>query len=564
MNLSKTKILQPIQKKLGNTNIILVGMMGAGKTTIGKALASSLNKEFADSDHEIQERTGVKIPVIFEIEGEAGFRKRETETLLELTKKRNIILATGGGAVLHPGNRQLLRQNGIVIYLRASVNDLYRRTRHDKNRPLLQTQNLYARLNELYLQRDALYRETAHIIIDSGKQGVRFLVQKLINKLLSLDLNTIMQGGHGNTMQTITVDFTPSSEKRSYPIHIGHGILQRIDLIAAHLPQKRVAIVSNTTVALLYLEKLQMALDKLGIQSFPVILPDGEAHKNWETLNLIFDALLKNHCERNTALLALGGGVVGDLTGFAAATYLRGVPFIQIPTTLLAQVDSSVGGKTGINHPLGKNMIGAFYQPRLVLTDSATLETLPDRELHAGLAEVIKYGLIRDPAFFDWLEQNMHRLLARDPVTMNEAIQRSCENKAEIVAADEKEKGIRALLNLGHTFGHAIENGMGYGTWLHGEAVAAGTVMAAELSRRMKLISDTDVQRIRKIFIQAGLPVAAPKMPPEKYVQLMALDKKVESGKMRFIVLNRIGEAVMRADIAPAVLNETILACMAE
>jgi len=209
-------------------------------------------------------------------------------------------------------------------------------------------------------------------------------------------------------------------------------------------------------------------------------------------------------------------------------------------------------------------MIGAFYQPRLVLTDSATLETLPDRELRAGLAEVIKYGLIRDPAFFDWLEQNMHRLLARDPVTMNEAIQRSCENKAEIVAADEKEKGIRALLNLGHTFGHAIENGMGYGTWLHGEAVAAGTVMAAELSRRMKLISDADVQRIRKIFIQAGLPVAAPKMPPEKYVQLMALDKKVESGKMRFIVLNRIGEAVMRADIAPAVLNETILACMAE
>ena len=564
MNLSKTKILQPIQKKLGNTNIILVGMMGAGKTTIGKALAGSLDKEFADSDHEIQERTGVKIPVIFEIEGEVGFRKRESETLLELTKKRNIILATGGGAVLHPGNRQLLRQNGIVIYLRASVSDLYRRTRHDKNRPLLQTQNLYARLNELYLQRDALYRETAHIIIDSGKQGVRFLVQKLINKLLSLDLNTIMLGDHRNIMQTITVDFTSSAEKRSYPIHIGHGILQHADLIAAHLPQKRVAIVSNTTVAPLYLEKLQTALNKLGIQSFPIILPDGEAHKNWQTLNLIFDALLQNHCERNTALLALGGGVVGDLTGFAAATYLRGVPFIQIPTTLLAQVDSSVGGKTGINHPLGKNMIGAFYQPRLVLTDSATLETLPDRELRAGLAEVIKYGLIRDPAFFDWLEQNMHRLLARDPVTMNEAIQRSCENKAEIVAADEKEKGIRALLNLGHTFGHAIENGMGYGTWLHGEAVAAGTVMAAELSRRMKLISDGDVQRIRRIFTQAGLPVAAPKMPQEKYVQLMALDKKVESGKMRFIVLNRIGEAVMRADIAPAVLNETILACMAE
>ncbi|WP_293007021.1 3-dehydroquinate synthase [Nitrosomonas sp.] len=363
-------------------------------------------------------------------------------------------------------------------------------------------------------------------------------------------------------MQTIAVDFTPSSEKRSYPIHIGYGILQQVDLIVSCLPQKRVAIVSNTTIAPFYLNKLRAALEEKGVSSVPIILPDGEAHKNWETLNLIFDALLENHCERNTTILALGGGVIGDLSGFAAATYLRGVPFIQIPTTLLAQVDSSVGGKTGINHPSGKNMIGAFYQPRMVLADSATLNTLPIRELRAGLAEIIKYGLIRDPAFFEWLEQNMHRLLARDPVILNEAIQRSCENKAEIVAADEKEKGIRALLNLGHTFGHAIENGMGYGVWLHGEAVAAGTVMAAELSRRMKLISEADVHRIRKILLQAELPVIAPKMPAEKYLQLMTLDKKVEAGKSRFIVLNRIGEAVMRADIAPAILNETILACM--
>jgi shikimate kinase/3-dehydroquinate synthase len=562
MNLRKTKILQPVQEKLGNTNIILVGMMGAGKTTIGKALANSLGKEFIDSDHEIQDRTGVKIPVIFEIEGEAGFRKRESEVLAELVKKSNMVLATGGGAVLSRENRQILRRGGIVIYLRASVNDLYRRTRYDKNRPLLQTQNLFARLNELYVQRDVLYREAAHVIIDSGKQGVRFLVQKLINKLISIDFNTIMQNNNKNAMQTITVDFTPSSEKRSYPIHIGHGILQQVDLIVSCLPQKRVAIVSNTTIAPLYLDNLRAALEKQGVISISIILPDGEVHKNWETLNLIFDALLKNHCERNTAILALGGGVIGDLTGFAAATYLRGVPFIQIPTTLLAQVDSSVGGKTGINHPLGKNMIGAFYQPRMVLADSATLNTLPDRELRAGLAEIIKYGLIRDPAFFDWLERNMHRLLARDPVTLNEAIQRSCENKAEIVAADEKEEGVRALLNLGHTFGHAIENGMGYGIWLHGEAVAAGIVLAADLSRRMKLINEADVGRIRKIFLQAGLPVVAPKMPPEKYLRLMMLDKKVDAGRARFIVLNRIGEAVMRADIPPVLLNETILACM--
>lgn len=561
MNLTKTKILQQTQKKIGNRNIFLVGMMGAGKTTIGKALAYALGKKFIDSDHEIQERTGVKIPVIFEIEGETGFRKRESEVLQELVKRENIVLATGGGAVLDRKNRELLAQNGMVVYLRASVNDLYRRTRHDKNRPLLQTQNLYAKLTELYTQRDDFYRETAHLIIDSNKQGVRYLVQKLINKLIALHTKDLKPNRKNDTMQTITVDFTPISEKRSYPIHIGHGILEQADLILSCLPQKRVAIVSNTTIAPLYLGKLQTALEKKGVVTVPIILPDGEVHKNWETLNVIYDALLNNHCERNTTILALGGGVVGDLTGFAAATYLRGVPFIQIPTTLLAQVDSSVGGKTGINHQLGKNMIGAFYQPRMVLTDSATLNTLPDRELKAGLAEIIKYGLIRDPAFFEWLEQNIRRLLARDPVVLNEAIQRSCENKAEIVAADERESGVRALLNLGHTFGHAIENGMGYGVWLHGEAVAAGTVLAAELSRRMKLISEADVNRIRRIFMQAGLPVDAPKMTVEKYLQLMTLDKKVDAGRSRFILLNRIGEAVMRADIPSAALSDTLSAC---
>jgi len=558
---NKTETAQTVQKKLQDANIILVGMMGAGKTTIGKALSVLLNKDFVDSDHEIQDRTGVKIPVIFEIEGEAGFRKRESEVLADLVKKRNMILATGGGAVLSQENREALRQNGVVIYLRASVNDLYRRTRHDKNRPLLQTKNLLERLNELHAQRDVYYRETAHIIMDSGKQGVRFLIQKLIHKLTSFDFQEFNRNHHQNNMQTITVDFATVSEKRSYPIYIGYGILNQIDLVLSHIPQMRVAIISNETVAPLYLGELTAALAKKNIAVIPIILPDGEVHKNWQTLNVIFDALLKNHCERNTTIIALGGGVIGDLTGFAASTYLRGVPFIQIPTSLLAQVDSSVGGKTGINHTLGKNMIGAFYQPRMVLTDSATLNTLPDRELYAGLAEVIKYGLIRDPEFFDWLERNMHRLIARDPEILNQAIQRSCENKAEIVAADEKERGVRALLNLGHTFGHAIENGMGYGVWLHGEAVAAGIVMAAELSLRMKLINDADVERIRNLFLQAKLPVIPPNMPPEKYLELMALDKKVESGKTRFILLNRIGEAVMRADISSAVLKETISVC---
>src|SRR5574340_685603 len=332
-------------------------------------------------------------------------------------------------------------------------------------------------------------------------------------------------------MQTLTVGLG----ERSYPIHIGSGLLGRAELLQSALPRKRAAVVTNTTVAPLYLDRLRQTLQAIEVSSVPIILPDGEEYKNSATLNLIYDALLANRCERTTPLIALGGGVIGDITGFAAATYLRGVPFIQIPTTLLAQVDSSVGGKTGINHPLGKNMIGAFYQPQLVLADTATLGTLPDRELSAGLAEVIKYGLIRDLPFFEWLEQNMNSLLARDPAALAYAIRRSCENKAEVVAADEREGGVRALLNLGHTFGHAIEAGMGYGNWLHGEAVAAGTMLATDLSRRLGWISEADLARTRRLFEQAKLPVDAPDLGENTYLNLMAGDKKVESGRIRFV-----------------------------
>jgi shikimate kinase/3-dehydroquinate synthase len=292
----------------------------------------------------------------------------------------------------------------------------------------------------------------------------------------------------------------------------------------------------------------------------PIILPDGEVYKTGETLNLIYDALLTHRCERSTPLVALGGGVIGDMTGYAAATYLRGVPFIQIPTTLLSQVDSSVGGKTGINHPLGKNMIGAFYQPQLVLADIDTLNTLPDKELSAGLAEVIKYGLIRDLPFLAWLEQNMDKLLARDTEALQYAVMRSCQNKAEVVGADERESGERALLNLGHTFGHAIESGMGYGVWLHGEAVAAGTMMAADLSRRMGWISSTDVARIRTLFERARLPVVAPDLGVETYLDYMGHDKKVEGGKLRFVLLRKVGQAVIEGDVPAELLQQTIAA----
>lgn len=342
-------------------------------------------------------------------------------------------------------------------------------------------------------------------------------------------------------IQTLTVKLA----ERSYPIHIGVGLLTRADLILSHLKQKKVVVVSNTTVAPLYLDRLRSTLEKAGISVLPVILPDGERYKTWETLNLIFDSLLGAHCERSTTLIALGGGVIGDMGGFAAACYQRGMPFIQVPTTLLSLVDSSVGGKTAINHPLGKNMIGAFYQPKLVLADIATLDTLPDRELRAGLAEVIKYGLIRDPEFFVWLEGNMENLLAREREALAYAVYRSCENKAEVVAADERESGERALLNLGHTFGHAIETGLGYGEWLHGEAIAAGTLIAAELSRRLGWIDEAAVARIESLFLRAGLPVYGASLGASRYLELMRHDKKVQDGKLRLVLLEDIGKAVI-------------------
>lgn len=358
-------------------------------------------------------------------------------------------------------------------------------------------------------------------------------------------------------MQTLVVGLA----ERSYPIHIGNGILNKFELLAPFLASRRAVIVSNTTVAPLYLEQLHTCLENNGVSSDSIILPDGESFKNSTSMDKIYESLLSSHSERSTTLIALGGGVIGDMTGFAAATYLRGVPFIQIPTTLLSQVDSSVGGKTGINHSLGKNMIGAFYQPRIVLADTLTLNTLPDRELSAGISEVIKYGLIRDLPFLEWLEQNIGKLLARDTEALQYAIARSCQNKAEVVGNDERESGERALLNLGHTFGHAIENGMGYGVWLHGEAVAAGTMMAAELSRRLGWLTDGEVDRIRRLFQSAKLPIRGPRMTVEKYQDLMGLDKKVEGGKIRFVLLEALGRAFMSGDVPDHMVKETIEAC---
>ena len=348
---------------------------------------------------------------------------------------------------------------------------------------------------------------------------------------------------------------------RSYPILIASALLDDPASFASLPAGNTALIVTNVTVGPLYAQRLQSALQQRYKTVHVVTLPDGEEHKNWQTLNSIFDALLAHACDRKTVLFALGGGVVGDMTGFAAASYMRGVPFVQIPTTLLAQVDSSVGGKTGINHPLGKNMVGAFYQPLQVVCDLDTLKTLPARELSAGLAEVIKYGPIADLAFLEWIEDNMDALLQRDASALAYAVQRSCEIKAWVVEQDERESGVRAILNFGHTFGHAIEAGMGYGNWLHGEAVGCGMVMAAELSRELGLVDAAFVLRLRKLVQRAGLPVIGPRLDPNdnagRYLELMRVDKKAEGGEIRFVVIDGPSRAALRT--APDALVRKVL-----
>ncbi|GGC80760.1 bifunctional shikimate kinase/3-dehydroquinate synthase AroKB [Undibacterium terreum] len=522
--------------------------MGSGKTTVGRALAKKLNKRFIDSDHEIEARTGVSIPVIFEIEGEASFRQREADVIRDLTAQDDIVLATGGGAILNEQSRQYLNSRGTVIYLRAGINSILQRTRHDKNRPLLRTADPRKKLEDLAVQREPFYQEVAHLVIETGRPNVQHLVLSILTQLDQLpgagDSRLIEAPFMQQTSQhSLQVDLG----ERSYPIDIGTSLLGNPQLVGRHIKGERVAVVTNTVVAPLYLETLLNTLRAAGKQVVPIILPDGEEHKTWSSLMLVFDALLQAKCDRKTTLIALGGGVIGDLTGYAAASYMRGVPFIQIPTTLLSQVDSSVGGKTGINHPLGKNMIGAFYQPQAVIADIATLNTLPDRELSAGLAEVIKHGAIIDAAFFDWIEANIQKLRAKDPAALAYAVLRSCQIKADVVRQDEREGGLRAILNFGHTFGHAIESGMGYGNWLHGEAVGCGMVMAADLSYRMGHIDYVSKVRLQNLVEAAGLPVVAPDLGEERWLELMEVDKKNEGGQIKFILLKPLGAPLITA-----------------
>ena len=552
-------------------NIFLVGLMGSGKTTVGRLLAKKLGMRFVDSDHEIEARTGATVSWIFEIEGEDSFRRREVETIDDLTSQKGVVLATGGGAVVHPENRKNLKARGTVIYLRATVNNILQRTMHDKSRPLLQTENRRQKIEELSRQREKFYSEVADIIIDTGRPNVHAMVQTIMNQLANPDRkkNSFdrqkkrpLNRNDKNNMNTSTnsAHLKVDLGERSYPIEIGTGLLKDVKLLSRTIKGKRLAIITNDVVAPLYLDKLTASLKEAGKEVISIVLPDGEKEKNWESLMRIFDFLMEKKCDRKTTLVALGGGVIGDMTGYAAASFMRGVPFVQVPTTLLAEVDSSVGGKTGINHPLGKNMIGAFYQPEAVLADTSTLNTLPDKELSAGLAEVIKYGPIIDAKFFDWIERNIGKLLGRDSVALAYAIKRSCEIKADIVRQDERESGIRALLNFGHTFGHAIEAGLGYGKWLHGEAVGCGMVMAADLSCRMGLLDEVSRDRIRNLVEKAGLPTVAPDLGNDCWIGLMEVDKKNVGGEIQFVLLKSIGSAFVTR-VPQNLLLETLKAC---
>jgi len=355
-------------------------------------------------------------------------------------------------------------------------------------------------------------------------------------------------------MHTLHVDLG----ERSYPVYIGRDLFSDTQLLGQHISGAQVVLISNETIAPLYLDRVRAALTGCELLS-EVILPDGEQYKSMETLSTIFDQVMAERHNRTTTFIAVGGGVVGDITGFAAACYQRGVNFIQIPTTLLAQVDSSVGGKTAVNHPLGKNMIGAFYQPQAVLIDIDTLQTLPAREFAAGLAEVVKYGLICDEPFYRWLQGNMAKLLAREESALAEAVERSCANKAQVVAADEREGGLRAILNLGHTFGHAIETAQGYGNWLHGEAVATGILLAMRLSVRRGWISESDTEAYAQLLHQMSLPHSAPEdMTPEQFIDLMGRDKKVLDGRLRLVLLKAVGDACIVDDVSESELREVL------
>jgi len=540
--------------------------MGVGKSTIGRLLASRLGREFIDTDTRIEELAGKTIPQIFAREGEAHFRELESQLVKELARQEKLVIATGGGMVINPVNAALLRQNGVFVYLVADPAVIYRRVKHKEDRPLLsQAKDRQEQIKKLFAARKEIYENLAGFRVDTGQNTPEKAVELIIAYLqdkgeLQYFHNNRPRAGRMPTLplEDVLVDLG----NNSYHIYIGQGILKQLVNYLQNLAldaDQKIFLITNPTVKNLYGQEIAAAHLTGNYQVIWGEIPDREEAKSLSEAARLYDLAFAHGLTRHTPVIALGGGVVGDLAGFVAATYLRGLPFIQIPTTLLAQVDSSIGGKVAVNHPQGKNIIGSFYQPELVLIDPALLNTLGRRELVSGLAEVIKYGVIADAEFFSWLEENLPRVLALEPEALIHVISTSCRIKAEVVQKDEKEEGLRAILNFGHTIGHALEALTEYQVYRHGEAVAIGMVAAASLAVHTGLLAAGEATRLKKLLEQAGLPTVLPSsISGEDLILAIQRDKKVQAGEIAFVLPAKIGQVEIKRDI-PVKWRELII-----
>ncbi len=515
-------------------NIILCGFMGTGKTSVGRELSRRLDRPFVDTDDEIVAREKRPIPLIFKESGEEYFRQVESEVIDSLSLRDGAIIATGGGALTVPRNLTALRKNGVLVRLDCDPTVLLKRTMAEGGtRPLLNVDEPLREIRKLLRKRSRAYG-AADISVDTSYLTVGEAAGEIIERL----------GADADGIRVPLGD-------RSYEIDIRSGLLDSVGARILPLRPSRVALVTNTTVDSLYGDRVESSLRNAGFRPLRLVLPDGEEYKDFFWVYKVLGDLLGAGLDRQSVLVALGGGVIGDLTAFSASVFMRGIRCVQVPTTLLAQVDSSVGGKTGVNHPAGKNMIGTFHQPSLVVIDPDTLATLPDAEFRAGLAEVIKYGVIRDREFFDYLEESRERILGRDDDALKHIIARSCEIKAEVVGRDEREGGLRAILNYGHTVAHALETATGYTQYLHGTAVGIGMVCAAEFAVSMKKLRRKDAGRIRRLVSDYGLPTAVPaECDPGELVRLMAVDKKNVGGSLTMILPTEIGDVSIVRDVS--------------
>jgi shikimate kinase / 3-dehydroquinate synthase len=563
---------------LGTRSIVLVGMMGAGKSSIGRRLAARLGIPFVDADHEIEAAARMTIQDIFAAYGEASFRSGEMRVIARLLEAGPQVVATGGGAFIHPETRSTIRRSGVSIWLKADLDVLLRRVKRRNDRPLLKTGDPSETLTKLLTEREPIYAQ-ADATVHSREVPHEMILEEILAALAA-------RLGFGDGARAPAPDRGPAMTApmrspqpdvvhvplgpRGYDVVIGRGILPGLgERMASLKPGASAAVVTDSTVATHHLGAAQAALERAGIRPVPIVVPPGEGSKSWSTLEKICEDLLSARIERGDVVVALGGGVIGDLAGFAAAIVRRGLDVVQVPTTLLAQVDSALGGKTAVNSRHGKNQVGVFHQPILVVADTASLDTLPQRVFRAGYAEIVKYGLIGDATFFAWLEVNWREVFAGAPAREH-AIATSCRAKAAIVGRDERESGERALLNLGHTFAHALEAAAGYSDrLLHGEAVAIGLALAFAFSARLGLLPEAEAERVRSHLAAVGLPTDMSAIPgglpaADGLLELMAQDKKVRRGKLTLILARGIGASFVAPDIDPALVRAFVAEKLAQ